>query len=581
MLGALNKTCLNKNKYCNTNIFKVFNYTNFIRNNNSNNNYNNFKNKDFNKIKFSISEIKDGGKILNQYSLNDPNNIIKSPPSNSSFNKLELIKNKQQQQLFSTTLIGSEQESEFVNNKLSNYLNLNSIKRLFLPKGYPSSVTGDYIGYQKWMFIQNVIGSTTYVLSTHALLTTVIGMSIESALPFAAAISWVLKDGLGATALVLFANKYSTLFDYDIKKYKFRGDLLHNFGVLLEMFTPFLQQFFLPLASISNLSKGLAGLIYGSTRASLNRSFSLKENIGDITAKYQSQSMAAYLSGMGIGSGIGLVLSAYPMSSISNLSMVFALSFVHIFCGIKAIKSIDLKTLNQQRTSILIDNWLKSNLILPSKIVNQNEKFISNGKYYKPYIKLGCTIEESFEYDYQLNEALNIANSNSNNDYLISIKLKSHQNNNNNFDDSVIRILYFDKSKAEKTITSTMTSAKELINDMTLHNKEENNIIILKSFFHAFLIRNELIKLAEYKNSNDDSDNASGSGSGSDSGGNSIGFNHINELNYIVEKSYTQLNEKFDAFLKDFANDQNWNFIPSSSTLMFEIGETKIKIGFI
>lgn len=140
------------------------------------------------------------------------------------------------------------------------------------------------------------------------------------------------------------------------------------------MFTPFFQQFFLPLASISNLSKGLAGLIYGSTRASLNRSFSLKENIGDITAKYQSQSMAAYLSGMAIGSSIGMILSVFPLTSVSNLSMVFGLSFIHIFCGINAIKSINLKTLNQQRTSILIDNWLKSNLILTSKIVNQEEK---------------------------------------------------------------------------------------------------------------------------------------------------------------------------------------------------------------
>ncbi|KAN0031565.1 hypothetical protein ACTFIV_005430 [Dictyostelium citrinum] len=547
MLNALNKTCLYRNKYCNTKVFQVFNHNAKYTSNNI------LNNKDFNKIKFSISEIKDGGIILNQYTFNDINNHLKSSVNNSnsnnSNNKFELIKNKQQK------LLTTEKELKLDNNKL-----FGSIKTLFLPKGYPSAVTSDYIGYQKWMFVQNVIGSTTYVLSTHALLTSVIGISSTSALPFAAAISWVLKDGLGATALVLFANKYSTLFDYDIKKYKFRGDLLHNFGVLLEMFTPFFQQFFLPLASISNLSKGLAGLIYGSTRASLNRSFSLKENIGDITAKYQSQSMAAYLSGMAIGSGIGMILSVFPMTSISNLSMVFALSFIHIYCGINAIKSIDLKTLNQQRTSILIDNWLNSNLILPSKIVNEKEKFITNDNYLKPNIKLGCTIEESFEYDYQLNEALNIANSNSNNDYLISIKLGNHKNYH---DDSIIRILYFDKSSKKENSTTNITTnmTTELINDLALHYKEENNIIILKSYFHAFLIRLELIKLANLNEITHGS-----------------GFNHSKELKLIIEKTYTQLNEKFDSFLKDFTNDQNWNFIPSSSTLMFEIGETKIKL---
>ncbi|KAM9948826.1 hypothetical protein ACTFIT_010026 [Dictyostelium discoideum] len=565
MLNALNKTCLNRYKYCKTNINQVFNRANYTNNNNNNNNNNSLNNnKDFNKIKFSLSEIKDGGKILNQYTFNDFNNTIESTSSsinnnNNNNNKFELIKNKQQKLL--TT---QEKELKLDDNKL-----FDSIKKLFLPKGYPSTVTSDYIGYQKWMFIQNVIGSTTYVLSTHALLTSVIGISSTSALPFAAAISWVLKDGLGATALVLFANKYSTLFDYDIKKYKFRGDLLHNFGVLLEMFTPFFQQFFLPLASISNLSKGLAGLIYGSTRASLNRSFSLKENIGDITAKYQSQSMAAYLSGMAIGSSIGMILSVFPLTSVSNLSMVFGLSFIHIFCGINAIKSIDLKTLNQQRTSILIDNWLKSNLILTSKIVNQEEKFITNDKYLKPNIKLGCTIEESFEYDYQLNEALNIANSNSNNDYLISIKLGK----NKNCDDSIIRILYFDKKQTTTTTNMTTNMTTDLINDLALHNKEQNNIIILKSYFHAFLIRAELIKLA---NSNEISLYLN-DGSGSGSGG-SGDFSHSKELKLIMENTNTQLNEKFDSFLKDFTNDQNWNFIPSSSTLMFEIGETKIKL---
>ncbi|KAM9962897.1 hypothetical protein ACTFIW_006118 [Dictyostelium discoideum] len=557
MLNALNKTCLNRYKYYKTNIIQVFNRANYTNNNNNNNN--SLNNKDFNKIKFSISEIKDGGKILNQYTFNDFNNTIESISSSSSINnnnknKFELIKNKQQKLL--------EKELKLDDNKL-----FDSIKKLFLPKGYPSTVTSDYIGYQKWMFIQNLISSTTYLLSTHALLTSVIGISSTSALPFAAAISWVLKDGLGAIALVLFANKYSTLFDYDIKKYKFRGDLLHNFGVLLEMFTPFFQQFFLPLASISNLSKGLAGLVYGSTRASLNRSFSLKENIGDITAKYQSQSMAAYLSGMAIGSSIGMILSVYPLTSVSNLSIVFGLSFIHIFCGINAIKSIDLKTLNQQRTSILIDNWLKSNLILPSKIVNQEEKFITNDKYLKPNIKLGCTIEESFEYDYQLNEALNIANLNSNNDYLISIKLGK----NKNYDDSIIRILYFDK-KQTTTTTTTTNMTTDLINDIALHNKEQNNIIILKSYFHAFLIRTELIKLA---NSNEISLYLN---DGSGSSGGSGDFSHSKELKLIMENTNTQLNERFDSFLKDFTNDQNWNFIPSSSTLMFEIGETKIKL---
>ncbi|EFA85450.1 DUF647 family protein [Heterostelium album PN500] len=170
-----------------------------------------------------------------------------------------------------------------------------TFKTLFLPSGYPESVSQDYASYQRWIFVQNTLGSVTYMLSTHALLTSV-GVGLSASLPFSAAISWVLKDGLGASALVLFASKYSTSLDFDLKRFKFRGDFLHNFGVFLETCTPFLPGYFLLMASISNLAKGIAGLIYGSTRASLHKSFALKENIGDITAKYQSQAMSSYLT---------------------------------------------------------------------------------------------------------------------------------------------------------------------------------------------------------------------------------------------------------------------------------------------
>eukprot|EP01132_Coremiostelium_polycephalum_P000808 gene808-1004_t len=250
-------------------------------------------------------------------------------------------------------------------------------KNLFLPRDYPNSVTPDYIHFHKWIFVQNCLGSAAYVLSTHALLSSVIGgTTIMSTLPFAAAISWVLKDGLGASALVWFASKYSTLFDYDIKKYKFRGDILHNFGVLLEMCTPFAPGYFLPMASVSNLSKGLAGLMYGSTRASLNKSFSLKENLGDITAKYQSQGMAAYLTGMGLGTGIGMLLSIPPLSMVSNLFAVFVLSVIHLFCGYRALKSVNFKTFNQQRTSIILKHWFSKNEILKPKVVNSMEQYV-------------------------------------------------------------------------------------------------------------------------------------------------------------------------------------------------------------
>lgn len=86
----------------------------------------------------------------------------------------------------------------------------------------------------------------------------------------------------------------------------------------LELITPLFPQYFLPLASLANLVKGIAGLTLGATKASLNKMFALSENMGDVTAKYQSQVFATchshYLpvvGASGLSTGHGSWYGAY------------------------------------------------------------------------------------------------------------------------------------------------------------------------------------------------------------------------------------------------------------------------------
>ncbi|EGG21132.1 DUF647 family protein [Cavenderia fasciculata] len=364
-------------------------------------------------------------------------------------------------------------------------------QKLFLPKGYPQSVTHDYSQYMKWMFLQNTLGSTTYVLSTHALLTSV-GVGLSTSLPFAAAISWVLKDGLGASALVLFASKYSTSLDYNLKSFKFRGDILHNVGVMLEMLTPFVPGYFLPLASVSNLSKGLAGLIYGATRASLNRSFSLQENLGDITAKYQSQSMASYLTGMGLGTTIGLLMS--PMTTTANLCAVFIISLLHMSCSVKSLKSICLKTLNSQRSKIIIDHWLREKIILSPEIVNKNENFMFSSSTDTPKIHFGSSIDQCFKGQDEIDSVMEyiqnnritpsqLQNNNSNNNhqqngkYSYVIKPTTNEKNGGTIEYHVLIIdSNPDVLDNAGDILSKSNANKELVDNL--------NMVLLQSFYH-------------------------------------------------------------------------------------------------
>jgi hypothetical protein len=57
------------------------------------------------------------------------------------------------------------------------------------------------------------------VLSTQCLLVA-IGLSASTAVPVAATVNWVMKDGLGQLGGVLFASWVGNRFDSDIKRWK-------------------------------------------------------------------------------------------------------------------------------------------------------------------------------------------------------------------------------------------------------------------------------------------------------------------------------------------------------------------------
>nr|XP_006816815.1 PREDICTED: UPF0420 protein C16orf58-like [Saccoglossus kowalevskii] len=65
-------------------------------------------------------------------------------------------------------------------------------RSLFLPQGYPESVSGDYLTYQIWDTMQAFCSYLTGTLATQAMLKG-IGVGDESATPLAATITWILK----------------------------------------------------------------------------------------------------------------------------------------------------------------------------------------------------------------------------------------------------------------------------------------------------------------------------------------------------------------------------------------------------
>lgn len=78
------------------------------------------------------------------------------------------------------------------------------LRDVFLPHGYPESVSEDYFNYQIWDTVQAFCSTITGTFTTRAILQGV-GVGNAEATPLAAAITWITKDGTGMLGRILFA----------------------------------------------------------------------------------------------------------------------------------------------------------------------------------------------------------------------------------------------------------------------------------------------------------------------------------------------------------------------------------------
>ena len=68
-----------------------------------------------------------------------------------------------------------------------------------LPRGYPETVTPDYLPFQLWAVPAHITGWMGTSLATSSLLKAVgVASSAEGAAAATAAIKWITKDGIGA-----------------------------------------------------------------------------------------------------------------------------------------------------------------------------------------------------------------------------------------------------------------------------------------------------------------------------------------------------------------------------------------------
>ncbi|EEY58145.1 uncharacterized protein PITG_00760 [Phytophthora infestans T30-4] len=95
---------------------------------------------------------------------------------------------------------------------------------------------------------------------------------VAGAIPTAAAVNRVLRDGLG--------------------QWRITSSVALDVAVLGEILTPLAPGSFLVIASLTNVAKNVAWLSASATRAGFHNSFVIRENLADVTAKTGPQGIA-------------------------------------------------------------------------------------------------------------------------------------------------------------------------------------------------------------------------------------------------------------------------------------------------
>ncbi|KAA0045852.1 protein root UVB sensitive 4 [Cucumis melo var. makuwa] len=263
-----------------------------------------------------------------------------------------------------------------------------AVKDFFIPK----NVSEHYVTYVKWKLLHRIFSSALQVIATQAMFRA-IGVGHSRSLASAAALNWVLKDGLGRLSRCLFTASIASAFDTNLKRVRFSTAVLFSLGIGVELLTPAFPQYFLLLASIANIVKQISLGCYLSTASAVHRSFAVTDNLGEVSAKAQIQSVCF--------DNLGLVLAAFLNFLTKNdQRLQAALPFVvypifaamDLFGTYQGLKHVHLQTLTKDRLEIILSNWIERGYVPTPAEVSEREGIdllCRQGKDSWP-IRIGC-----------------------------------------------------------------------------------------------------------------------------------------------------------------------------------------------
>ncbi|KAI0131000.1 vitamin B6 photo-protection and homoeostasis-domain-containing protein [Daldinia grandis] len=222
---------------------------------------------------------------------------------------------------------------------------------VFLPAGYPHTVTPDYTPYQIYDSLQAFSSTIAGLLSSRAVLQGFgVGDSASSAT--AAVLLTVLQESTGRLATILFAHRHGRAIEPECKYYRFLADIVNDSALFLDILSPALPTYLKILALCGGgVLRALCGISGGAAKASLSAHFAKNGNLAELNAKDGSQETVISLLGMLVGSLFVQIVHGKIAVAVSMIVLVG----VHLWTNYQAVRSVQMRTLNRQRLTILLE----------------------------------------------------------------------------------------------------------------------------------------------------------------------------------------------------------------------------------
>ncbi|KAF9527615.1 vitamin B6 photo-protection and homoeostasis-domain-containing protein [Crepidotus variabilis] len=233
------------------------------------------------------------------------------------------------------------------------------LKRVFLPSGYPITVSPDYVRYQWLNALQAFCNSLASLLSSRAILQG-FGVGDPHATATHAMLLTILQDIFSRLTTICAAHLLGTSLYPEAKKYRLLADILNDFAVVLDTFSPFFASLAVPGLRVGALClsaglKSLCGICAGGSKAAITLHFANpvghKGDVGDLNAKDSSKETVLAL----LGSLLGTVVVPHLTSPAATYAALFVLIALHLLINYLGVKGLALRTLNKQRLTIA---WL-------------------------------------------------------------------------------------------------------------------------------------------------------------------------------------------------------------------------------